>query len=275
MHGARGATLLRQWAKWMQAGGASDKTVNTRLSGIRSLCAHAGRTDPVSIATMEIVEWLADYPNPWTRRTYYTSVREWCRWLVEQGEREDDPTGRLHAPPEPRGLPRPASSRALEATLEVAPRRARAYILLAAYEGLRVHEVAKVAGEDFQEGWLHVNGKGGRERWVPVHPLVASLQVGWPVEGWWFPSARSRSGHVTPNSVSHTISKTFRAAGYPVTAHQLRHWFGTHTQRNSHDVRVTQELLGHASSATTQIYTEVANRAKQQAVWLLSGSGRA
>lgn len=173
---------LQSWAKWMQAAGNSQKTIDTRTSAIRSLLTHAGRTDPVSITTMELVEWLADCRSRWTRTTYSKSARAWHRWLVEQGLRDDDPTARLPA-----------------------------------------------------------------ER------------------GYWFPS-RDRTGHVRPNSVSRTISQTFRRAGHDVTAHQLRHWFGTHALRVAKDVRVAQELLRHASLQSTQMYTKVSDQRKAETV---------
>lgn len=262
----RNSCYLVQWSQWMRATeSASDKTVETRISGIRSLCTHAGTDDPVSLTTMDVVAWLADQRSPWTRRTYATSARMWHRWLRDRGYRDDDPTEKLPLPPQPRGVPRPAATQALADVLEVAGRRGRAYILLAAFEGLRVHEVAKVRGEDFDGDWFYVTGKGGQMSALPVHPLVAQLRIGYPNRGWWFPS-RSRGGHVTPNSVSRNISQSFQRAGYDTTAHQLRHWFGTHAQRVGKDLRVTQALMRHESSSSTQIYTEVADLAKGEVV---------
>lgn len=256
---------LQSWAKWMQAAGNSQKTIDTRTSAIRSLLTHAGRTDPVSITTMELVEWLADCRSRWTRTTYSKSARAWHRWLVEQGLRDDDPTARLPAVKQPRGMPRPAPTQAIDAVLEDAPRRARAYIELAAYEGLRVHEIAKVRGEDFEDGWLFVQGKGDEPDAVPIHQAIEQLRRGYPERGYWFPS-RDGTGHVRPNSVSRTISQTFRRAGYDVTAHQLRHWFGTHALRVAKDVRVAQELLRHASLQSTQMYTKVSDQRKTETV---------
>jgi integrase/recombinase XerD len=264
---------LELWADWLRSEGKSDKTIATRLGGVRSLCGHARTDDPLSITTVQVVTWLAACKTAWTRRTYFTTARAWHEWLVEQDYRRDDPTSRLKTPPAPRGLPRPAPSSALDAVLIGAPRIARAYICLAAYEGLRVHEIAKLRGEDFDgEGWLYVLGKGDHAASLPVHPMVEQLRRGFPDEGWWFPG-ETETGHVLPNSVSRAVSQAFRRRGYRVTAHQLRHWFGTHTLRTSRDLRVTQELMRHASMQSTQIYTEVAGRAKQEAVWRL-GNGR-
>lgn len=257
------------WAQWLRAEGASDKTVSTRLSGIRSLCAHAGGVDPVSVTTLQIVDWLADHSNPWTRSTYAQTVWRWHAWLVERGLRGDNPTDGLRMPPKPHGVPRPASSQALDDALTIAQRRARAYILLAAFQGLRTYEIARVRGEDFVDGWLYVRGKGDDVDAVPVHELVQQLRRGWPAEGWWFPS-HAAAGHVRPDSVSRTVAATFRKAGHRVTAHQLRHWFGTHALRISRDLRVAQELLRHRSVSSTEIYTQVAGRAKQETIRRLS-----
>lgn len=261
--------LLGEWAAWMQAGGSSNKTVETRLAGVVSACRFTGTCDPESLTTRQIIRWLAQCRSPWTRRTYWTTIRAWHRWLLEQGLREDDPTERVPRPPQPKGVPRPAPTVSLGAVLETAPRRARAYIELAAFQGLRVHEIAKLRGEDFEDEDLYVLGKGGHQDVMPVHPLVQQLRRGFPVEGWWFPSA-TELGHVGPKAVSATISRAFHQAGYAVNAHMLRHWFGTHTLRTSRDLRVTQELMRHQSISSTQIYTEVARQSKWEAVRRLS-----
>ena len=258
--------LLAEWGDWMRAGSAADLTIKTRLTGIRTLCRHAGTDDPVSLTTRQIIRWLSDCDARWTRHTYSTSARAWHGWLVARGYRDDDPTAALPKTTAPKGVPRPASSEALDAVLPVAGRRARAYILLAAYEGLRVHEIAKVRGEDFDgDGWLYVDGKGSVEAALPVHRLVEQVRRGWPETGYWFPG--STDGHVGGSAVGCTIAATFRRNGYDFTAHQLRHWYGTQLQRApGADIRTTQELMRHASLQSTQIYTEVSSSSKVAAV---------
>jgi integrase/recombinase XerD len=255
---------LEDWSDWMRAAGRADRTIDTRTKGIQALCHHAGNSDPVSITTRDLIRWLGDCRTAWTRRTYAMTARQWFGWLVEQGYRADDPSQRMPLPPLPRGVPRPASTVSIRQVLEVASRRSRAYILLGTFEGLRVHEIAKVKGEDFDDGWLYVEGKGGRVDAIPVHPLVEQLRRGYPVNGYWFPGRRGL--HVSANSVTQTIGRAFERAGYHSTAHQLRHWFGTHTQRTTKDSRITQSLMRHSSLESTQIYTEVADLRKVEAV---------
>jgi integrase len=74
--------------------------------------------------------------------------------------------------------------------------RPRTYVLLGAYAGLRVHEIAKVRGEDVDTDamTLRVHGKGGVEAVLPLHPLIATISRGYPDRGWWFPSPARASG---------------------------------------------------------------------------------
>lgn len=256
--------LLRQWGQWIRAAGGSERTVSTRVKGVRSLSAHA-RTDPTLITEAQLIDWLAGCKSQWTRHTYAVTARQWHRWLVARGYRDDDPTAELPKTAAPKGTPRPADTEALYAVLSACGRRTRAYITLAAYEGLRVHEVAKIRGEDFSDGWLYVRGKGDKPAALPIAPEVEQLRRGWPAEGYWFPS-RERD-HVKPDAVSGAVSAAFRKHGHNITAHQLRHWFGTMLQRTpGADIRTTQELMRHASLASTQIYTEVSSSSKVAAV---------
>lgn len=256
--------LLHEWADWMLAAGAAKNTVRTRTDGVRLMWHTAGVNDPVQIPTREIIRWLAGCQAKWTRCTYAASARAWFRWLVDQGHLESSPMDRLPVPTTPRSVPRPAPSDAVRRTLEVCGRRARAYIVLGTFLGLRVHEIAQVDGENFDGGWYFVRGKGDVQAAIPTHPLVEQMRRGYPAAGPWFPG--SFDGHVGSATVTHTVTRAFHKAGYHVTAHQLRHWFGTHAQRVGRDSRATQQLLRHANLASTQIYTEVADQHLQEIV---------
>lgn len=256
--------LLGEWEDWYRAAGASEDTIRTRIVNIRLLYAHAGIVDPGEVTTRQIIRWLACCNTAWTRVTYATSARAWFKWLKARGYRPDDPMEAIPVPKRPRGTPRPAPSDAVRDVLTSCGRRARAYIMLGTFQGLRCFEIARVAGEDFNEGWQLVHGKGGVEYWVPIHPAVELLRRGYPDRGYWFPGRRGV--HVSPHAVSRTISGTFKRAGYPVTAHMLRHWYGTHAQRIGKDIRRTQQLMRHASLSSTQIYTEVADLGMQETV---------
>jgi integrase/recombinase XerD len=256
--------LLEEWSDWMRAGGSADSTIRGRTLHVGLLCKFAGVDDPVSLTTMDVARWLGACRTRWTRCTYATSARAWHRWLVDRGYREDNPTAPLPIPKEPRSTARPASSEAIRNVLPLAGRRGRPYIVLATFLGLRVHEVAKVRGEEFADGWYFVTGKGGDTAPIPTHPLVEQLRRGFPESGYWFPGGDD--GHVHPDAVTRAIGAAFRKQGYNITAHQLRHWYGTHAQRVGKDSRVTQRLMRHADLSSTQIYTEVADLDMQATV---------
>lgn len=136
-------------------------------------------------------------------------------------------------------------------------RRTRAYVLLAAYQGLRVHEVAKLRGEDIDlsAGTLRVIGKGSREAVLPLHPVIAREALHWPRRGYWFPSRSA--AHVSGQGVGQAIQGAMTRAGVPGTPHSLRHWFGTRLVAEGVHLRVVQELMRHASPTTTAGYTLV------------------
>ena len=257
--------LLDEWEIWLRAGDASDNTVRTRRDGVKLLWHSAGTNDPVSIPTIAIARWLASCKTKWTRCTYAASARAWFKWLEQRGYRNDNPMLELPMPKTPRSVPRPAPTSVVQEVLEVCGRRARAYIVCGAFLGLRVHEIAKIRGEDFDgEGWYYVRGKGDVVAAIPTHPLVEQLRKGYPERGYWFPG--QVDGHVGAATVTTVVSRAFAKAGHHITAHQLRHWFGTHAQRIGKDVRVTQALLRHANVASSQIYTLVADQHMQEIV---------
>jgi integrase/recombinase XerD len=257
------------WCQWMRAAGLAPKTVRTREAGISSLCTHANQPDPTQVTTFQIVAWLADSHAAWTRRTYWITARAWCQWMCDMNIRPDNPTEKMARPKVPRSVPRPVPLEIVRAVLSDPPSvRAYAYVALAAYAGLRVHEIAQIRGEDvdLEAGWLHVAGKGGQVAAVPLHPIVVTLAAGSPRHGYWFASG---DGHVRPDAVTETVSKALHRVGYQGSAHALRHTFGTEIQRLVRDVRVTQELMRHQSVTSTQIYTEVSDRDMVAAVHAL------
>lgn len=142
----------------------------------------------------------------------------------------------------------------------------RAYLILAAYQGYRVHEIAKMRGEDIDRlaGSVRVHGKGGVIAELPLHPYTAQIAERFPAAGLWFPSYDDPGRSVLPNSVSNAMSKFMAANGVRGTAHQLRHWHATRMLQHGTDLRVVQTMMRHANIATTQRYTAV-NRPQQEA----------
>lgn len=205
-----------------------------------------------------------------------SSVRSLHRFLLREGAAKRDPSGAVVRPRLPRSLPRPISVdeilRLLAAPVEgTSPGlRTRAVLETLYGAGLRVSELVglDVDDLDLDDGYVRVMGKGGKEREVPlgrhaVKALEAYLRRGRPA----LATSRSRSalflnqrgGRLTRQGCAKLLAEHTKRAGIRrrVTPHTLRHSFATHMLEGGADVRVVQELLGHASVATTQVYTLV------------------
>jgi integrase/recombinase XerD len=208
-----------------------------------------------------------------------SAVRSFHRFLLREGVTERDPAAGVTQPRLPRSLPRPLPvddvRRLLEAPEESSPTgvRDRAILELLYGSGLRISELTgmDVDDIDLEEGSLRVLGKGGKEREVPLgsfgrDAVSAYLTRGRPAlatgvsRGALFLNARG--GRLSRQSCARLLGRYVRLAGIDrrVTLHTLRHSFATHLLEGGADVRVVQELLGHASVATTQIYTLVTAR---------------
>jgi site-specific recombinase XerD len=173
-------------------------------------------------------------------------------------------------------IPRPRKEHRLPAVLSVAevarmlararnPKH-RALLMLIYSAGLRAGEVVRLRPSDLDidRGLVRVRkGKGDRDR----NTLLAKRAVdavrlyrdAYPTDPWLFPGARSER-HLTTRSVQRIVKRAARAAGIEkdVTTHTLRHSFATHLLEGGTNLRVIQELLGHQSARTTQLYTHVA-----------------
>ena len=205
-----------------------------------------------------------------------SAVRTFHRFALREGLTEDDPTAGVVRPRLPRGLPHPLTVGEVAAVIDAPPPgsptgvRDRAILELLYGAGLRVSELTglDVDDVDLEEGAVRVLGKGSKERDVPIGRMArdavgAYLRTSRPA----LATARSRGalflntrgGRLTRQSCARLLAEHARAAGVrrTVTPHDLRHSFATHLLEGGADVRVVQELLGHASVATTQIYTLV------------------
>lgn len=214
--------------------------------------------------------WLAQ--GDWsarTRMTYHSALTAWFLWLQMQEYRQDNPMLKVGKPKRPRSEPRPISSHDLCRILAIRMhRRTRAMILLAAFAGLRVHEIARVRGEhlDLVDRRITILGKGNVTATLPLHHRIVehAYVAGMPRTGWWFPG--SDRGHQRRESVGQTIKDVMVRAGVLGSAHQLRHWFGSELLANGCDLRVVQELMRHASVQSTMIYTQVTDQRRIEGI---------
>jgi integrase/recombinase XerC len=203
-----------------------------------------------------------------------SGVRAFLRYAAEQaGEPAQLP--RTRSPKRPRTLPRPAApddamglaeDAAAAASAPWIGARDLAVLLLLYGAGLRVAEALSLTGRDLPIGsTLRVTGKRSKTRIVPIVPAVREAideyvrQCPYPVTGDLPLFVGARGGPLNPDLVRRSVAAARRRLGLPdsLTPHALRHSFATHLLARGADLRALQELLGHASLSSTQIYTAV------------------
>lgn len=220
-----------------------------------------------------------------------STMRQFYRFLQDEGEREDNPAQNIESPSRTRPLPKVLSEEEVDRLLKAAHKRAadkpnlRNLRLVAMLEtlyatGLRVSELITLSKETVASGqpMLLVRGKGGRERMVPIgqsarKALGAYLDVlaehkTYARSNWLFPS-NARDGYLTRVRFFQILKELAVEADIPperISAHVLRHAFATHLLANGADLRSVQKMLGHADISTTQIYTHVLEERKQRLV---------
>lgn len=255
---------IDQWEIFQHGQRRSELTSSERIRVLRQFEREA-KLDPAFAQPIDILRWYASHPE-WKRSTHYTYnsyMASWFKWLQMQDIRVDNPMLKIGTIRQPKRKPRPVADTHLMTLLKTnMHHRTRVMILLATLAGLRCIEIAEFRGEsiDLERGRMLILGKGGDEKWVPLHPILATTAETMPQRGWWFPSNKTRPGqHVTRKSVSQCIGDVFRRANVPGSAHPLRHWYATTLLEDGADVRVVQELMRHGSITSTQGYTGVSD----------------
>lgn len=217
--------------------------------------------------------------SPRTAARRLSALRQFFKFMQEEGWREEDPTTQLESPQQGRRLPKILSEQEVNRLLEAAKRKGgpegvRLVTLLEVLyaTGLRVSELVglpySAVARDTE--MLMVRGKGGRERVVPLGAPAREALADYKRvrrqflkreedDRWLFPS-RSAGGHLTRHRLAQLLKELAVDAGIDpgkVSPHVLRHAFASHLLAHGADLRAVQQMLGHADIATTQIYTHV------------------
>ncbi|MCC0003283.1 MAG: site-specific tyrosine recombinase XerD [Methylobacteriaceae bacterium] len=217
-----------------------------------------------------------------------SSIRQFHKFLALENQRGDDPAAILEGPRRRFAAPKVLSMAEVDALIESArsattiadatpTQSARASRLYALVEllyatGLRVSELVSLprSAARAKEDFIAVRGKGGRERLVPLTPAARAaiaayrdaLKSASPAlaeSRWLFPSD-AESGHLTRQAFARDLKALAAGVGIAsarISPHVVRHAFASHLLQNGADLRIVQELLGHADISTTQIYTHV------------------
>lgn len=259
-------SLLNRWMITMLARGLTSRTITERTRVVRAFFKQTGAT-PNDVSHHEIIPWLAEHANASTRQSYYVHLQAFFVWMCRSELRESNPMTRIVAPKRPPSHPRPITAEHLRLVLSqrLWP-STRLKILLAAYAGLRVHEIAKIHARDYDPvtHTLTVAGKGGFVAQLPLHPMF--LEEIPSTTAWWFPSPYAHRTHQDGRSISTVISQAFSRAGIQATAHQLRHFFATSLVESGVNALVVQQLMRHRTPASTAIYVRVSVQQEREAL---------
>ena len=253
-------------------------TRNAYVRDVAQLCELAGAASVADLARPQLMRFVATlHGRGLSGRSLARTLSAWrafYRFLIERDATlKDDPCAGIKAPKSSRRLPSalsPDEAAKLVAIDSDEPFaiRDRAVFELAYSSGLRLSELAQldVAGCDLTTGEVRVLGKGSKERIVPVGTAARDAVTRWlglrgvhaaPGETAMFIGRRGR--RLSPRAIQQQLAQWAIKQGLSrhVHPHMLRHSFASHVLQSSGDLRAVQEMLGHASIASTQVYTHL------------------
>ena len=242
--------------------------------------------EPAQVTTADLLDYLEGLPEDFSKRSQareLSALRSFFGYLVLEGERQDNPCDGIDTPKLGRYLPEVLSVEEVEAILESVDTgsafglRDRAILEVLYGCGLRVSEVTglRISHIFMEEGFVRVVGKGDKERLVPLGEMAArAVEAYLPVRGEAQRGCEdilflSRSGRpLSRITVFELVKRQAMAAGIhkEISPHTFRHSFATHMIERGADLRVVQEMLGHESILTTEIYTHIDTSTWQRSV---------
>lgn len=270
---------------------ASAHTVRAYRADLEDFLRWAGRAkvDPLAASHKQLRRYLGELDRARYERTTInrrlSSLRSFYKWLGVNGFIGEDPASVLQGPKTPKRLPKVIRPKDMARLLSLyAPRDAEGKprkqtpedmrnlaLLEFLYAcGARVSEASSltVANVDFEQGLVKVFGKGSKERIIPVHEMALSAMRTYMLlarpkllkggrSDYLFVS--SRGNQLSPDAIRKLFKASIRMAGLDenLTPHDMRHTFATDMLSGGANLRSVQEMLGHVSLSTTQIYTHV------------------
>lgn len=264
----------------------SPNTVASYCSDVRKLL-ESTETAPRDIGTGELSAWLAGISGELSSRSQarmLSAFKSFFDWMVDEGDREDNPCDGIDAPKLGRHLPEVLSVKEVGDIIASVRcdgwtgLRDRAILEILYGCGLRVSELCslRISSVYLDEHFVRVIGKGNKERLVPLGEMAASafsdyLEARPPAATQAFDDTAFLNRFGKPLSrvaVFNMVRRQAMLAGVrkEISPHSFRHSFATHLVENGADLRVVQEMLGHESILTTEIYTHIDSASWQQEI---------
>ena len=281
------ARLLKDYSYYLRIERQmSPNTVASYSSDLRHFFEDRAET-PANVGPDQIIEYFADFSDLLSKRSQariLSSLRSFFDWMILEGERTDNPCETVDSPKLGKYLPEVLSVQEVQAILDSVRTsswqgvRDRAMLEVLYGCGLRVSELRdlRISHIYLEEAFLRVIGKGNKERLVPFAPVTADAIADYlnlrpePAGPQYEDIAfLNRFGKpLSRVSVFNLVKKQALLAGVnkEISPHTFRHSFATHLIENGADLRVVQEMLGHESILTTEIYTHIDTRTWQQSI---------
>ena len=269
--------LFKDYAYYLKIErGLSPNTVAGYLSDISLFFEESG-LEPASVTPADIVDYLSERSDTLSKRSQarlLSAFRSFFDWMILEGAMKENPCDGVDPPKIGRYLPEVLSVQEVDDiiasvdTSTPAGLRDRAILEVLYGCGLRVSEAAGLRMSDIfaKEGFLRIVGKGDKERIIPLGEMAAEALEAWygarpePCRGYEDFVFLNRSGKsLSRVSIFNMVKKQAMLAGVrkEISPHTFRHSFATHLVENGADLRVVQEMLGHESILTTEIYTHM------------------
>ncbi len=237
-------------------------------------------TKPVINSYIRELRTLNYSPTSTVRKT--ASLRGWFKWLSANELIEHDPTVSLEGLRLSRYLPKVLSANEINALFSQNLNNLHKAILELLYgAGLRVSEVSglNISNINLAQGYIRCFGKGSKERLVPIGDLAKKAVEAYLKERNLTSTGNTAktqalfvgvSGRITRQEIYKLVKESGKLINKNITPHTLRHSFATHMLENGADLRVVQELLGHSSVATTQLYTHISKKRLKEVYFALN-----
>lgn len=260
---------LSLFAATQAAEGCSRETIRERDIALRAMWRRT-ETSAITVTRHDLIRDLGrEGISQRTRANYRSLYHTFFTWLQDEEYRSDNPSARLPRQRYQRQEANPVETEDIEFLLGSGIYgRTRMYVLLYAYQGFRAVEIAAASGEAIdwkRKRILSVDGKGGKEVWRPIHPLVWEQLQRFPRTGWLFPSRTG--GHVHRKSVSNVLSKAFQRAGLVGhRPHNLRAWFATMQLEAGVSGPVVQATMRHTDAQSMRFYHKPSESAMRAAI---------
>lgn len=244
--------LVRLFVAHLSSRRMSPATIKRRTVSLGSFVRWMA---PASITTAtgpDIEDWLSSFDAARTRSAYRSDLSAFFRWAQRRQIVDRSPVVDTDPIRVPKSLPRPIPVDAVPAIVAAAPMPLRLALALAAFAGLRRAEIIALTSSDVQlspEPLLAVrNGKGGKDRIVPLHPVLVAMLTNVRADG-------SRLVPLSYDALGRQAVAHLARMGFHGTLHQFRHSFGTEMARVlGGNLVAVGALMGHESPSTTQAY---------------------